>query len=259
MTMAVCIDRRAGGQLGRIPPIVQLVVNFRGYLQGRATAKSTRKTDRTALRLEIAAAGLLDQPGYHAMTIDEICARAGLAKGTFYLHFDSKKAITLAILDEFVELQTRMVPAIDDSRHVFENIRAIVAWCSDFFRENTALQRALMQLADTIPEVAEIWQRYTRFLAAHVMKTIRSAWKTDDIDEDLLFFTIYLLGNMLDQLLYAVCAVHRQAHLERVAGTPGHMVEVVSLLWYRALCAENPPQELLKTSAPLLRLSRRKA
>jgi AcrR family transcriptional regulator len=237
---------------------VQLVVNFPGYLQGRASARSTRKVERTALRLEIATVGLLETPGYHAMTIDEICAQSGVAKGTFYLHFDSKKAITLAILNEYVELQTRMAPAPDESRHEFENLSSIVAWCSDFFRENTGLQRALMQLADTIPEVAEIWQRYTRFLAAHLLKTIHSAWTTEEIEEDLMFFTIYLLGNMLDQLLYAVCAVHRQAHLERVAGSPDHMVEVVSMLWYRALSAENPPAHLLKTSAPLLTLGRRK-
>jgi AcrR family transcriptional regulator len=238
---------------------VQLVVNFRGYLQARAASKSTRKADRTSLRLQIAAIGLLDTPGYHAMTIDEICARSGLAKGTFYLYFDSKKAITLAILDEFVELQTRMAPAMDESKHLLENIRAIVAWVADFFRENTGLQRALMQLADTIPEVAAIWQRYTRFLASHVLATIRAGWNTEGVDDDLLFFTIYLLGNMLDQLLYAVCAVHRQAHLERVAGSPQHMVETVSLLWYRALCAENPPADLLTTSAPLLKMSRKRS
>jgi len=237
---------------------VLLVVNFRDYLQGRTDAKSTRKPDRTALRLKVATVGLLEQPGYHAMTIDEICEKSGLAKGTFYLHFDSKTAITLAILDEFVELQTRMAPAMDESLHVLENIRLIVGWCSDFFRENTGLQRALMQLADTIPEVAGIWQRYTRFLAAHLLKTIRSAWQTEEIPEDLMFFTIYLLGNMLDQLLYAVCAVHRQAHLEQVAGSPKHMVEVVSLLWYRALCAENPPEHLLTSSAPLLKLARKR-
>lgn len=235
-----------------------LVVNFRDYLQGRTDAKSTRKPDRTALRLKVATVGLLEQPGYHAMTIDEICEKSGLAKGTFYLHFDSKTAITLAILDEFVELQTRMAPAMDESLHVLENIRLIVGWCSDFFRENTGLQRALMQLADTIPEVAGIWQRYTHFLAAHLLKTIRSAWQTEEIPEDLMFFTIYLLGNMLDQLLYAVCAVHRQAHLEQVAGSPKHMVEVVSLLWYRALCAENPPEHLLTSSAPLLKLARKR-
>ena len=235
-----------------------LVVNFHDYLQGRADAKSTRKPDRTALRLKVAAIALLEQPGYHAMTIEEICEKSGLAKGTFYLHFDSKTAITLAILDEFVELQTRMAPAMDESLHVLENIRSLVAWCSNFFRENTGLQRALMQLADTIPEVAGIWQRYTRFLAEHLLNTIRSAWETEEIPEDLMFFTIYLLGNMLDQLLYAVCAVHRHAHLERVAGSPEHMAEVVSLLWYRALCAENPPAHLLTSSTPLLKLARKR-
>jgi len=237
---------------------VKLVVNFHDFLNGRLVAKGTRKPERTALRLELAAIDLLEQPGYHALTIDEICAKSGLAKGTFYLHFESKQAITVALFDEFVELQLRMAPAPVESEHLLVNIRSFVAWCSDFFRENTALQRSLMQLADTIPEIARIWQRYTRFLAAHLLKMIRTECDTTDIPDDLMFFTIYLLGNMLDQLLYAVCAVHRQAHLEQVADSPEHMVETVSLLWYRALCAENPPARLLSSSAPLLGLSRKR-
>ena len=237
---------------------MKLVVNFRDFLKGRLAAKGTRKPERTALRLKLAAIDLLEQPGYHSLTIEEICANSGLAKGTFYLHFESKQAITLALFDEFVELQLRMAPAAAESDHLLVNIRTFVAWCSDFFRENTALERSLMQLADTIPEVAQIWQRYTRFLAAHLLKMIRTDCDTTSIPDDLMFFTIYLLGNMLDQLLYAVCAVHRQAHLERVAGSPEHMVEMVSLLWYRALCAENPPARLLSSSAPLLDLSRKR-
>jgi len=235
-----------------------MVVNYRGYLQGKMLAKSTRKTEATALRLKIAAIELLEQPGYYAMTIDEICERSGLAKGTFYLHFESKQAVTLAVLEEFVELQSRLAPTLDESRYLLENIRAIVTWISDFFRENTALQRALMQLADTIPEVAELWQRHTRSLAERVIQVIETELDTDNVEDDLMFFTVYLLGNMLDQLLYAVCAVRRQAHLEQVAGSPGHVAEMVSLLWYRALCIENPPEHLLSTTAPLLSLSHRR-
>ena len=237
---------------------MSMVINYCGYLQGTMLAKNTRKAQATALRLKIVTAELLEQPGYHAMTIDEICERSGLAKGTFYLHFDSKRAVTLAILEEFVELQSRLAPPIAENRHLLENIRAVVTWISDFFRENTGLQRALMQLADTIPEVAELWQRHTRFLAERVMKVVQTELETDEVGDDLMFFTVYLLGNMLDQLLYAVCAVRRQAHLEQVASTPEHIAETVSLLWYRALCMDDPPEHLLSTAATLLNLSRRK-
>jgi AcrR family transcriptional regulator len=235
-----------------------MVVSFSGYLQGKMTARGTRKPVSTALKLKIATIALLEKPGYHAMTIDDICAESQLAKGTFYLHFESKQAITLAILEEFVELQARLAPAIDEKRHAFENLRAMVTWVSEFFRENMGLQRNLMQLADTIPEVAAIWQQHTRFLASHVRKSVERDLQTSGTGEDLMFLTIYLLGNMLDQLLYAVYAVHRQSHLERVAGSFEHTVEVVSLLWYRALFAENPPAQLLATSTPLLTLARKR-
>ncbi|HWG71177.1 MAG TPA: TetR/AcrR family transcriptional regulator [Steroidobacteraceae bacterium] len=236
---------------------MSVVVNFSGYLQGQMTARRTKKSLATSLKLKIAAIALLESPGFHSMTIDDICAKSKLAKGTFYLHFESKQAITLAILHEFVELQARLAPAIDKDKHLFDNIRTFVGWVSEVFRENMGLQRNLMQLADSIGEVAAIWERHTKFLAGHVRTIIDHELHAKEAGDDLISLTIYLIGNMLDQLLYAAYAVHRQSHLERVAGTPDHAVEVVSLLWYRALCAENPPAHFLKTSAPLLSLSRK--
>lgn len=237
---------------------MSVVVNFSGYLQGQMTARGTKKPVATALRLKMAAIELLETPGYHAMTIDDICAKSKLAKGTFYLHFESKQAITLAILDEFVALQARLAPAIDPDLHMFENIRAFVGWVTNVFRENIGLQRNLMQLADSIGEIAAIWERHTKFLATQVRTIVTQDLRVKEAGDDMIFLTIYLIGNMLDQLLYAAYAVHRQSHLERVAGTPDHAVEVVSLLWYRALCAENPPAHLLRSSAPLLSVTRKR-
>ena len=38
--------------------------------------------------------------GFRAMSVDEICAEAGLSKGAFYGYFDSKQALLLALLTE---------------------------------------------------------------------------------------------------------------------------------------------------------------
>lgn len=37
--------------------------------------------------------------GYHEVSVDEVCLEAGLSKGAFYVHFESKLALLLALLD----------------------------------------------------------------------------------------------------------------------------------------------------------------
>lgn len=41
--------------------------------------------------------------GYHGTTVDLICAEAGISKGAFYWHYDSKQSVFLAILDTWAE------------------------------------------------------------------------------------------------------------------------------------------------------------
>ena len=39
--------------------------------------------------------------GYRRAGVSDIIARAGVARGTFYLHFDSKEQVLLAVLEDF--------------------------------------------------------------------------------------------------------------------------------------------------------------
>ena len=38
--------------------------------------------------------------GWRDMTVDDVCAEAGLSKGAFYSHFDSKRALLEALVDD---------------------------------------------------------------------------------------------------------------------------------------------------------------
>lgn len=50
------------------------------------------------------------EAGYHGATIGAIIDRAGIARGTFYLYFESKEAVFGALLDEAMhELRNRIV------------------------------------------------------------------------------------------------------------------------------------------------------
>jgi len=66
------------------------------------TARQLRADD-TRARLFAAASELFATRGYHATTVDAIARRAGVAKGTFFVHFATKDAV----ITDLVRIQTR--------------------------------------------------------------------------------------------------------------------------------------------------------
>src|SRR5271154_149480 len=71
--------------------------------------------------------------GYHAAKIDDIVAAAGVARGTFYLYFEDKRAIFEEIVDRTIARLGLSIVRVDpkDGTHsvgdqVRENIRRIV-------------------------------------------------------------------------------------------------------------------------------------
>ena len=65
-----------------------------------ATNRTLRqqRADDTKRRLVAAAAELFAQKGYHDTTVDEIARLAGVAKGTFFVHFPTKDAVITVLM-----------------------------------------------------------------------------------------------------------------------------------------------------------------
>jgi len=55
--------------------------------------RRARKKERTRRAIYDAALALFDQRGFAAVTIEEVCRAADVARGTFFLHFPSKAAL----------------------------------------------------------------------------------------------------------------------------------------------------------------------
>lgn len=99
-------------------------------------AKRARVTvDKAERRQQILASArdVFAKRGYHAAKIDEIVARANIARGTFYLYFEDKRAIFEEIVDRtFARLGAAVLrvdttdPATSVAEQVKENIRRIV-------------------------------------------------------------------------------------------------------------------------------------
>ncbi|AEJ38682.1 putative TetR-family transcriptional regulator [Sulfobacillus acidophilus TPY] len=79
-----------------------------------------------------AALRLFRTQGFAETRIDQIIQAAGVAKGTFYVHFPTKDAVLAAYVDEITaDLLPRMpqwldLPTIDAIRHVFDALNTYV-------------------------------------------------------------------------------------------------------------------------------------
>lgn len=74
---------------------------------------------------------LFEKKGFHATSVQEIAAAAGVSKGAFYHHFDSKEDVLRLIHDEFADEQladtTRLLETVDSpTEQLRETIRASV-------------------------------------------------------------------------------------------------------------------------------------
>ena len=141
-----------------------------------ATSRSKKKSaalQKTERRQQIlsVAREVFAKRGYHQTTIDDIVAQAGVARGTFYLYFEDKRAVFSDLVDRFAgQLSMAIVRIVTDDagrsvvEQVRENIRAIIATClaeramtkilfSDAVGVDPAFDRKLQTFYDTVVQL----------------------------------------------------------------------------------------------------------
>ncbi len=106
--------------------------------------KVTLKSEVTRARIFEAALSVFRQRGFHAATMREITAEAGVALGAAYYYFDSKNAIVMAFYEQ---AQEQMAPELERSlatAHTLEaSLRGIIQQKFEVFAPNRALLGAL--------------------------------------------------------------------------------------------------------------------
>lgn len=86
-------------------------------MEAKRQKARVRDGDETRRRLVEATVGLMLRQGYGATTVDQICAGAGLTKGSFFHHFASKEAVGLAAMDAFARAGMEMYAAATQPAH----------------------------------------------------------------------------------------------------------------------------------------------
>lgn len=112
----------------------------------RYTGNSVGKPERRQQILTLAR-DVFARRGYHATKIDEIVGAAGIARGTFYLYFEDKRAIFEEIVDRTIArlgLAIVRVDPHDASRSVADQVRDNIRRIVRILLEDRATTKILL-------------------------------------------------------------------------------------------------------------------
>ena len=164
-------------------------------VEGRPLSKKGLDTRR---RLLDAAERVFAELGYHEASIVKIADSAGVAAGTFYLYFDSKKAV----FDELVrDLNRRVRHAMKEgSSKGTSRLESELLGFEAYFRftsEHPALYRIIRQAEFVSPEMLRY--HYDRLSAGYI-EALRDASDSGEIgklDAEVAAYALMGLGEMI--------------------------------------------------------------
>ncbi|MCP2261131.1 transcriptional regulator, TetR family [Streptoalloteichus tenebrarius] len=116
---------------------------------GRTGATRSVRTEATKQKLFDAALRLVGERGAAGVTVDEIAAEAGVAKGTVYYNFGSKDALVEALLRHGVDLLSERLRRASVLEDPSEALEATVDEALGFFAEYPSFAQLL---------VSEMWR-----------------------------------------------------------------------------------------------------
>lgn len=199
------------------------------------SASDGRKSDRTRAKLMAAACALLAQTPHDALRVSDICAKAGVAHGTFYVYFPDIRTLLDAVLQAFIDhvqhaMQAAHAPPGED------RVRATTALYVMIFEQNPGLMRCLVSSFDSFPEAAARFQTLNRAWAETVAGAAgrKLAQSGQSVPEDELLRRAHALGGMVDQYLVTL-HFNRDAALAELSQDREAVIDTLAFIWRRGM------------------------
>jgi len=174
-------------------------------------AKSVDR-DRRCAQLLCAAQDVFIEKGYHATTVDDITRAAGVAKGTFYLYFNEKRAVFYAVIEQFFERLTEVLRSVSEDVTTFgelvQRVKVAGERLAVFFAENRGLVRLAYRESMGLDERLEQIERdFFRGLATAQAQNVKLAIDLGIVREEVnplvaAYAHIGMVERLLQQALF---------------------------------------------------------
>jgi AcrR family transcriptional regulator len=175
----------------------------------RAPARS-RDASETRRRLVEAAAAELNAHGFHGTDTNRIARAAGYAPAMFYRHFDDKRAVFLAVYDEWVRSEWSTIETLagDGPRALAE---AVVA-----HHERWRIFRASLRALVALDPVVRRHHRRARTKQLETLVALRGG-PPRPVDDALALLAIERYADAIADGEAAALGVDREAAVARIA------------------------------------------
>ncbi|KQZ75250.1 hypothetical protein ASD66_02440 [Nocardioides sp. Root151] len=142
-----------------------------------------RMPTSTRARLVDAAFALFEERGFHETTVEEITARAGTGRTTFFRHFRGKEDVVFPDHEQLLpRVAARLGTATGTTREVA--LREAARIVLDHYLDEGTTARARYRLTRTVPALRDresaSAQRYLRLFREHI-----ATWTADEPDGEL--------------------------------------------------------------------------
>ncbi len=138
------------------------------------------KRARTRAQLIAAASALFAKRSWASVTIDDLVREAGLAKGTFYVHFEDMHALTVAVADELIHSFDEMIQQRRGSTS--DPLLRVAFGCDAFIEralEDPAWGALVARMARSNPSVGERARRRLKEDLARVLDNLPGGLSVD--------------------------------------------------------------------------------
>jgi TetR/AcrR family transcriptional regulator, transcriptional repressor for nem operon len=183
-----------------------------------------------------AALSVIRTKGYEATTIDELCATAGVAKGSFFHHFKNKEALAVAAAEYWSEVTGAFFEAAPYHRHA-DPLDRVLGYI-DFRKailtgrvpEFTCLVGTMVQeVYETCPEIRDACDASISGHAAKVEADIAEAMKRHHVRADWTARSLALHTQAVLQGAFILAKAKDSAEI--AAASVDHLHRYVELLF----------------------------
>ncbi|MGE0443102.1 MAG: TetR/AcrR family transcriptional regulator [Gemmatimonadales bacterium] len=218
--------------------------SFRAWVADKQRAAGPRrKGERTRDRIRLAAVDLLNESGYRQLKVADVCDRAGITPPVLYLYFDTKVALVLEVLTEFLDRFIAQAVEAGGGTAYQTIFQANLQWVR-LARANAGLMGCLLEVADEVPEFATLFREASRGWYQRIADSVLRRFPAARADRGELELALYALGGMIDDLtrkLFTTRAPEVTRLVAEVAPDDESLARFLSVMWHRALYGADPP------------------
>lgn len=160
---------------------------------------------------------LFNKKGIHKTSIREICEKAGVAKGTFYLYFETKEMFLLAMYKAIKIEFLFMMHVLDYENPQIENIYKLIDQLVDTMVSEIDLLRFIHTSEAMLTFSVNPVEEFLKDIAPHIRKWVHIAMHKGTIRRSVTELTITTLFIMTHDVLEKALLLNYPADIKTVS------------------------------------------